>query len=65
MKAPTLHVKPAEGLKVRDPLRNDHLPVEGREVENNAYWRARLRDGDVVEVEPAASTGRRKPANRE
>jgi hypothetical protein len=42
-------VKPAPGLKIRDPELKDLLPEEGREVSNdNMYWHRRLRDGDVV-----------------
>jgi hypothetical protein len=53
-------VKPAPGLKVRDPVKKDFLPEKGRTVsETDLYWNRRLRDGDVVLVtdestEPAA-----------
>lgn len=30
---------------------NARLPAEGQDVPLNAYWQARLRDGDVVEAE--------------
>ncbi len=46
-----MFVKPADGLKVRDPIKKDHLPPEGREVdEGDIYWARRLRDGDVVKA---------------
>ncbi|MEX3690820.1 DUF2635 domain-containing protein [Paraburkholderia sp. BR14263] len=48
-----MHVKPAAGLKVRDPDLRDFLPDEGRVVPDSQYWLRRLRDGDVVPVEPA------------
>jgi hypothetical protein len=48
-----MFVKPAPGLKVRDPYRQDHLPPEGREVsDTDLYWeRARI-VGDVFVVQP-------------
>jgi hypothetical protein len=46
-------VKPAPGLKVRDPVKKDFLPETGRTVsETDLYWNRRLRDGDVVLVTP-------------
>ena len=51
-----MFVKPAEGLKVRrPPPSSQFLPAGGAEVnlhEAGMYWARRLRDGDVVEVEP-------------
>jgi hypothetical protein len=41
-------VKPAPGLKVRDPVSYKHLPTEGREVPEDVYWIRRLNVGDVV-----------------
>lgn len=53
-----MFVKPAPGLKIRDPELKDLIPDDGREVSaDNLYWHRRLRDGDVVLVEtqpPAA-----------
>ena len=40
-------VVPAAGRSVPDPEAGDLLPVEGREVPDNAWWRRRLADGDV------------------
>ena len=48
-----MFVKPAAGLKIRDPFKRDHLPPEGREVpDGDLYWARLVRDGDVVIVEP-------------
>lgn len=47
-----MFVKPAPGLKVRDPLSRLHLPDEGKEVPEDSFWMRRLRSGDVVRVEP-------------
>lgn len=44
-----MFVKPAEGLKVRDPDLRDLLPDDGRDVPVSDYWLRRLRDGDVTE----------------
>jgi hypothetical protein len=43
-------VKPARGLKIRDPKTNRHLPDEGKDVPENTYWMRRLEVGDVVPV---------------
>lgn len=58
MNGKSVFVKPAEGLKVRDPVTMDHLPATGAEVPRTTYWLRRLRDGDVVQAKRAA----RKPA---
>lgn len=50
-------VVPASGRSVPDPEAGDLLPVEGREVPNNAWWRRRKADGDVtLKAEKAKST---------
>ncbi|AKM43970.1 DUF2635 domain-containing protein [Burkholderia arboris] len=46
----TIRVKPADGRIVRDPLRGDDLPADGREVPRNVYWRRCVRAGDVIEM---------------
>lgn len=52
----TMRVKPADGRIVRDPLRGDDLPADGRDVPRNVYWRRCVQSGDVVEIaEPAAA----------
>ena len=52
----TAWVKPAPGLKVRDPQTRIHLPSEGAEVtldgKAGTYWRKRIAAGDVVVVNP-------------
>jgi hypothetical protein len=55
-----MFVKPAPGLKVRDPYMQDHLPTEGREVsDTDLYWeRARI-VGDVLVVEPQPELARK------
>lgn len=45
-----MKLKPADGRAVRDPAKGKLLPEDGAEVTLNAFWRRRLRDGDVVEV---------------
>ena len=46
----TMRVKPADGRIVRDPLRGDDLPADGRDVPRNVYWRRSVQAGDVVET---------------
>ncbi|WP_175795965.1 DUF2635 domain-containing protein [Burkholderia anthina] len=58
-----MKVKPAPGLKVRDPVLKDYLPAEGREVGDfDLYYIRRLRDGDVVRVDEATSVTETKDA---
>ncbi len=49
---PEVFVKPAPGLRVRDPMTRELLPETGATVPLNAFWRRRLEDGDVVRTEP-------------
>jgi hypothetical protein len=41
-------VVPAAGRAVPDPEAGDLLPVEGREVPDNAWWRRCQASGDVI-----------------
>ncbi|PSJ23580.1 DUF2635 domain-containing protein [Halomonas sp. ND22Bw] len=54
-------LKPARGLRVRDPLRDRHLHHDGEPVTLDGYWRRRLRDGDVERVrsQPARPQAKR------
>lgn len=57
-----MFVKPAPGLKVRDPVKKDLLPDDGREVPDvDLYWQRRLNDGDVV-LANAVRGGKSAPA---
>jgi hypothetical protein len=47
-----MFVKPADGLKVRDPHSRRHLPPQGAFVPREPYWLRRLDDGDVVDATP-------------
>jgi len=50
-------VVPASGRSVPDPEAGDLLPVDGREVPDNAGWRRRQADGDVtLKADKAQST---------
>ena len=51
-----MNIKPAPGLKVRDPDLKDYLPDEGRVVPDTAHWHRLLRDRDVVLVEDEANS---------
>lgn len=56
----TLHVKPAPGLQVRRGA-YQFLAESGERVPDTPYWRRRLRDGDVLMVEPATKAKDSKP----
>lgn len=43
----TMKVKPAKGVKVRDPKTMKHIPEEGINVEESSYWIRRLNAGDI------------------
>jgi len=45
-----MRLKPAAGRAVRDPVKGTLLPEEGAEIQLDAFWRRRKKDGDVVEV---------------
>ena len=58
-----MRVKPAPGLKVRDPKSMKFIPEEGIELkELNTYWVRRIQDGDVLEVPSQEPTEEKKPA---
>ena len=61
MDSKTLHIKPATGQRVRDPLTGQLLNVSGETKPSNSYWWRRLQDGSVVEV-TATKTSTSKPA---
>ncbi len=46
----TIKIKPADGLRVRDPETGRPLAKAGEEKPRNAYWLRRLQCGDVVAV---------------
>jgi hypothetical protein len=50
-----MFVKPAAGMKIRDPDMKDFLPDEGRDVpDDHLYWVKRLSDKDVELAERPA-----------
>lgn len=49
-----MKIKPAPGLKVRDPVTKQFVEP-GHEVDaTDFYWHGRLRDGDVLPTEDEA-----------
>jgi hypothetical protein len=53
--ADVILIQPAEpGRRVRDPITRAVLPDAGAEKPRSPYWLRRLRDGDVIEIAPAA-----------
>ncbi|UPG89270.1 DUF2635 domain-containing protein [Luteibacter aegosomaticola] len=54
-----MRVFPKPGVLVRDPVKRDFLPEEGRDVgDADAYWLRRISDGDVTTDDPNASKAR-------
>lgn len=48
-----IKVKPANAeIKIRDPETLEFLSEKGEDKPRNAYWLARVQDGDVVIVDP-------------
>lgn len=51
-------LKPAPGLKVRDPVTKQHLDAAGQwkpmEGDAGTFWRRRIAAGEVIEVKPEA-----------
>lgn len=43
-----MHIRPAPGLRVRDPISKRHLPEGGKDVPESSFWMRRLAEGDVV-----------------
>lgn len=48
-------LKPAGKNLVRNPDTNGHLEVQGEPIALTSYWRRRIKDGDVKQIdeEPA------------
>lgn len=51
----TLFIRPASGLKVRDPVTKQHLSDAGERKPRTNYWLRRLASGEVVIVDRPAS----------
>ena len=49
-----MFIKPAPGIRIRDPECRDFLPALGREVTDTIHWARRLADGDVLIATPPA-----------
>jgi len=53
-----MFVKPVEGREVRDPVTQQPVPPEGREVPDTAFWNRRVRDGDLKDATPPKPSGK-------
>lgn len=54
----TFFIKPASGLKVRDPITKQHLSAEGESKPRTIFWLRRVASGEVVVIKkPVASFG--------
>ena len=49
-----MFIKPLQNYKVRDPILKDHLPAEGRNVDDSPYWQRRIIEGAIEVVAPKA-----------
>lgn len=59
-----MFVKPAPGLRVRDPLTLRLMPPEGDGVDETSFhWNRLLRDGDVIECDPPENVEDAAPAS--
>ena len=60
-----MYVYPSPGLQVRDPVKQDFLPAEGREVPDSAfYWIRRLGCGDATLTPPETAPAAIAPDSR-
>lgn len=50
-----IFLKPKAGLKIPRPDNGRELKAEGEEVIHSTFWRRRIADGDVIEVEGKVS----------
>lgn len=61
-----MRIKPAPGLKVRDPITKQLLPDDGIDVpDDSILWTKILNDGDVVLMTPSKPTASTPPAAKE
>jgi len=44
----TMFVRPAPGVRVRNPQNRQHIPESGAHVPRDQFWMRRLADGDVL-----------------
>ena len=45
-----LTVKPAEGVNVRRVENGKHIDAKGELVPNNSFYRRRIKDGDLIDM---------------
>lgn len=57
----TLHIKPRDGVTVRDPRTARALKKSGEKKPRNTYWLRRLRDGDVIDLDAKTEARAPKP----
>lgn len=50
-----LKVKPAQGVNVRRVENGKHIDAKGEDVPNNSYYRRRIKDGDLIDINAAKS----------
>ena len=51
-----IFVKPAPGMEIpREPPADGLVPADGETVVSSPYYRRRIKDGGLVDAEPAAA----------
>lgn len=60
-----LKIKPALGLKIRDPQTLALLPEDGKEVEQSSFWIRRIQAGDVLLIDDKKPIGEISESNPE
>lgn len=58
-----MFIKPAKGIKIRDPQTKQHLPDEGKDVVENSFWIRCLQSGDVVLCDKSGKAIKDKEVN--
>lgn len=61
-----LYIIPAQpDIIVRDPRTMQPVPLKGQAVQDDSYWRRRIRDGDLKEGKPPRTTQNKAKAPKE
>lgn len=52
----TIFIKPANGLRIKDPISKIPLSSEGETKPNSTYWRRKINAGDVIVAKEKKTT---------
>ena len=60
-----LTVKPASGVNVRRVENGKHIAAKGEDVPNNSYYRRRIKDGDLIDINaPEKADAEKSPVKK-